>query len=109
MEDGFARLPRNPSDESDRASVGQQDWDVLVRRHAGAVWDLVRRHCETPEQTSAICQLMWLRLEMQTREGPVPADVTAWLSRQVATECERATNEARRRAERASDDGREAP
>jgi hypothetical protein len=79
----------------DQVSVDEQfgaAWSEAVDAWGAILWGHVRARSSSAREAAEVFQLVWLRLELETRSDGLPADLLAWLLRQVTLECERATD-----------------
>jgi DNA-directed RNA polymerase specialized sigma24 family protein len=68
-------------------SAAMADWSQTVNQYATTVWHRARQSTANPTRAAEISQLVWLRLELTTRDGKAPADLERWLLQQVHDEC----------------------
>jgi len=79
-------------------ALERQLWDRLVQRHAQHVWDVCRASALSPAESSAACELVWLRLAGAVRSLG-SATVPDALDRLAAQECRAAHLRAGRTAD----------
>ncbi len=63
------------------------DWDAAVTLHASDVWRRARAACPSRRDALEVFQLVWLRLELATRDGQSPEHLSEWLMQEVDREC----------------------
>jgi DNA-directed RNA polymerase specialized sigma24 family protein len=71
------------------------DWSRTVNQYAASVWHSARQSTSSPTRAVEISQLVWLRLELTTRNGRFPPDLERWLMQQVHDECARRRRDTR--------------
>jgi hypothetical protein len=65
------------------------DWDAAVDLYASEVWKQARTGSPSTRDAMEVFQLVWLRLELVTRDGPAPEQLSDWLLQEVDQECSR--------------------
>jgi hypothetical protein len=65
------------------------DWDGAVDLYASEVWKRARTGSPSSRDAMEVCQLVWLRLELVTRDNPAPEHLSDWLLQEVDQECSR--------------------
>ncbi len=63
------------------------DWDAAVALHASDVWRRARAASPSRRDALEVFQLVWLRLELATRDGQSPEHLSEWLIQEVDREC----------------------
>jgi RNA polymerase sigma factor (sigma-70 family) len=83
MDSDLARLVSSSID-------GDEDgWNQLVRRYAGLVAGVIRRHRIPDADIPDVSQLVWLRLIEHLRHIREPAALPGWIATTTGRECQR--------------------
>jgi DNA-directed RNA polymerase specialized sigma24 family protein len=61
------------------------EWNAAVDTHAAAIWEIVRRRTSSVNEAAELSQLIWLRLELATRNGERMDDLAEYLAPLVET------------------------
>ncbi|WP_239163447.1 RNA polymerase sigma factor [Paractinoplanes rishiriensis] len=67
----------------------EEGWNQLVRRYAGLVAGVIRRHRIPDADLQDVSQLVWLRLIEHLRQIREPAALPGWIATTTGRECQR--------------------